>query len=600
MKKYLYTLIVLCFLGNTSCRKVDMPQKTVDASNQQVVLTLNLPVQELQQPKTYAISVNDENRITAVDVLAFRVVNGQELFAYRKQGRLLATGGSSNQAKFYADLVKDEDPYRFVVLCNVSAELNSATSLLQVNRLKSDILNTLVKVQTTKWNAASSQNFTPFPMWAESAVIDGIRANSAGLSFNLIRSVAAIDVSLSNAAANDFLITSVNLYGSNRIGLIAPLNTNFNNTTNTVIQPSIASLDRLPVQTYTLNVPFTRFENEIYLFETQAATAMNDINSTGLVIGGRYKGSSVNSYYRIEMVNSSGTLIPLLRNHRYTVNITSISGGGFSDVETAWRSVAENITAAITPWNEANLGEVSIPDAYELAVSTSAIRDDGGSKEVGITVRTNYAGGWAVRSSSEWITPANTNGQSGNRSLAFTIDRNSTNAVRTGVITITSGRLVKNIAVTQLVPDFNEVPGLDFYIAKHNLPGNPTWYLAGNVEENLVTDKPASQSPASPVRVGSCAQVYGDGWRLPTREELTQLIPTAYRDRITFNNLLWANSIDRFMLDSFYWADESSYRIPTIAAYIRGGRSTNGIAVTIYDRKSTTKKYFARCVKTRP
>jgi len=599
MKKYIYVIILMCFWGITGCQKNDLILEAPDALNQKVVFTLNLPLQQTAGPATYSISTTDENKIATVDVLVFKVINGQELFAYHKQGIVAGANNVVNQESFYADLPKSEESYRFVVLCNIHDEINNAAASLTLNRPKDELLASLIKVQTGKWNAVSSANFSPFPMWGESVVVNGISANTSNLTFSMLRSLAAIDVTMSAAATQDFLITSVNLYRSNDRGLIIPTPANYDAATKSVTQTSLITSTQLPVQTYNLSSPSTSFKQEIYLFESKAAPSMNNVYSTGLVIGGRYKGSTVNSYYRVEMVNSSGALIPLLRNHRYTVNITSVRGVGFAGRETAWYSKNNDMNVTVIPWSEANLAAVTIPEAYDFSVSRSVFMDDGGTKPIRITINTGYSGGWTASSNATWLTPMATSGAKGlQQAFGFNVTRNTTGAIRTGNVTLTSGKIIKRITVTQAVPWFKEdVPGIPFYIANIDLPETTTWYLAGNVTDNYNVNADATSTPVSPYRTGSCANVYGEGWRIASLEELNLLIPDSEADRNAMNTLLVKNSVNGFPLENNYWANESAPGL-TLSASMRGSKRADGSSRTSYNYKTT--KYYVRCVKTKP
>ena len=148
------------------------------------------------------------------------------------------------------------------------------------------MLAAIAKVQTTKWNAFSSTNFNPLPMWGESAIVNTIDANTANLNFSMLRSLAAIDVVLSGAALDNFLITAVSLYNSSDRGLIAPVAGNYDAPNKRVTQPSLLSAaKKLSVQDYQLSSAANQFKQEIYLFETAAASAIGDAAATGLVIG---------------------------------------------------------------------------------------------------------------------------------------------------------------------------------------------------------------------------------------------------------------------------------------------------------------------------
>src|SRR5690606_3803932 len=127
------------------------------------------------------------------------------------------------------------------------------------------------------------------------------------------------------------------------------------------------------------------------------------------------------------------------------------------------------------------------PEVYELKVGKEIFQDDGGRKRISLDLDATYSSGWTVTSSTNWITPATSTGPAGqSQKFSFNVASNNSGAVRIGTLTIKSGILSKTIKVTQAVPDFaDNLPSIDVYVAKEDLPGLPTWYLAANVAEGF-------------------------------------------------------------------------------------------------------------------
>jgi hypothetical protein len=598
MKKYLYALMLMCSIVVVSCDKEtlqlgNMPDGGI---NQRVKLTLNLP--KSVQPQTYAITADDENRIISIDLLAFKVENGKEFFSYYTKGILLAANGMSGQTAFYADLVKSTDDYRFVILCNAREEVQKAAVSFIEGTPKDDLLGGLVKLSSEEW-AATSTNFTPFPMWGEGEVVKGVDIQTSAMTFSVLRSLAAIDVVLAQDDVNDFQITSVSVFNANNSGQIVPFPAYYDAQQKSVTAVSLpASVQSLPVQVYELNQPSTELKNEIYLFESKAAASTFVLDATGLVIGGKYKGSDQITYYRIDMVDNSGKPIALLRNHHYTVNIIKVSGAGATDKEAAWSNKPVNITVGITPWSEANLPDVNIPGVYELKVGKEIFQDDGGRKRINLDLNATYSGGWTVTSSANWITPAAGSGPAGQaQKFSFNLASNRSGASRTGTLTFKSGILSKTIKVTQAVPDFaDNLPGIDVYVAKQDLPSTPTWYRAANVAERFNSMSDPLQNQVTPARTGSCAQVYGEGWRLPTFSELTSLLPYQYNQRNAMEKALREAGVTLFDRGYFYWTGAMNLNANT-AAIVNANNNSGTITSTA---SKSSVSYRTRCVKTIP
>lgn len=598
MKKYLYALMLMCSMVVVSCDKETLQLGDISDGgiNQRVKLTLNLP--KSVQPQTYAITADDENRIVSIDLLAFKVENGRELFSYYTKGIILAMDGTSGQTSFYADLVKSTDNYRFVILCNAREEVQKAAGSFVEGMPKDDVLRSLVKLSSEKW-AAASTNFMPFPMWGEGELVKGVDAQTNTMTFSVLRSLAAIDVVLAPDASNDFRITSVSVFNANNSGQIVPFPEYYDVQQKSVTAVSLpASVQSLPVQDYQLNQPSTELKNEIYLFESKAASGTFVSDAMGLIIGGKYKDSDLVTYYRIDMVDNSDKSIALLRNHHYTVNIIKVSGAGVADKVSAWSIRPVNITVGITSWSEVNLPNVNIPEVYELKVEKESIQDDGGRKRINLGLDATYSGGWTVTSNTDWIIPAASSGPTGQaQKFSFNVSGNRSGTSRTGTLTFKSGILSKTIHVIQNIPDFaDNLAGLDVYVAKEDLPGQPTWYLAANVAEGFNSMLDALQTQVTPARTGSCAQVYGEGWRLPTFNELTRLLPYQYNQRNAMEKALREAGVTLFDREYFYWTGNTS--LNAYSAAIVNANPNAGLITSTASKSSVS--YRARCVKTIP
>ena len=600
MKKYLY--IVLLISGIVGCRKETIQLGAIEpgATDQRVKITLNLP--KSGKPKTYAVTENDEGRIASLDLFAFKVIDGAEVFSYHTKGIMLEATGTAEQVDFYADLVKSADDYRFVILCNAAEEVQKAKDLFIAGNSKDDLLRSLIKSNNEKWAAASSANFMPFPMWGEAEIISGVDVQTRSMTFSVLRSLAAIDVTLSADASNDFLMTSISVFNSNNSGQIVPFPAHYDTQQKSVTQVSLpGSAKFLPVQDYSIDKPYKELKNEIYLFESKAAQQTFAAEATGLVIGGRYKGSDQTTYYRVDMVDDDGKPLALLRNYHYTVNIIKVSGLGVANKELAWNTKPINITAGIKQWSEANVPDVNIPEVYELKVGQEIFQDNGGRKRINLNLNATFSGGWTVTSSSAWISPDASRGPAGEaQNFSFYVASNNSGASRTGILTIKSGILSKSIRITQAVPDFvDNLPGLDLYVAKTDLSGSYNWYLPANVQDGSTSTLDASKIQVNPARKGSCGQIYGEGWRLPDYNELTSLLPYPYTKRNAVEKALQKAGATLFNRQYFNWTG-TNYNNAGLgtSAHIINANPGGGTVSTVASKRSVM--YRARCVKTIP
>ena len=112
---------------------------------------------------------------------------------------------------------------------------------------------------------------------------------------------------------------------------------------------------------YTVTNSFS--QKEIYIAESNVLMggtgALTDANYTkrcAIVVGGLYNGVATSTYYRIDF-NDNGTtrkLIDVLRNHRYGMNIVSVSGVGYPTADEAYKSVTTGMEAEVIDWTHAN------------------------------------------------------------------------------------------------------------------------------------------------------------------------------------------------------------------------------------------------------
>lgn len=80
-----------------------------------------------------------------------------------------------------------------------------------------------------------------------------------------------------------------------------------------------------------------------------------DVATTRLVVGGIYGSDSKVTYYRVDIADASTSkLTDLLRNHKYTFNITDVAGSGYDNPDDAATGVPINITIKVIDWTDVN------------------------------------------------------------------------------------------------------------------------------------------------------------------------------------------------------------------------------------------------------
>ncbi len=530
--------LVICLLGLImllSCRKTNDFGTQTKPNEQQVTLRLLMP-QQSGKISTYAINEVNQNSIYTLDVLAFKVADdGKEHYAYHKRAVLLAPNEEATAVNFHVDLLKSTDNFRFVLIANAAAQLQTALNGLPTNAEKETLLGRIEYGITTKWNAASSANFTPLPMWGESVIVAGINNHTQRFSVAMLRSLAAIDVEVT---ANDFEMTQVYVFNMSNKGRVVPVPANYSAAGSSVTAPSVpANTGSFAYQLYASGSK--ALTGEIFLFESKAPANTGDSQATALVIAGKYAGSSTVTYYRVEMEDNRGNLLSILRNHRYVVDITKVHGAGFLTLGQAWASKQVVMTAEITKWNEVAVAEGN-PGQYYLKLNVDNPKISGLPNKFILEVSTN-APGLQLTDLPDWITIDGQSTSGDKTSYTMKAAKNMTTKRRDKKISVKVANLTRKVNLTQY-SGFIDL-GTDFDVCIYPIDlyspfPPPSWFYRANVQYENYSPLDASlvQKTGAPYPE-SCAEL-GPGYRLPTITELEQLIPDDEYERKAINNLI--------------------------------------------------------------
>jgi hypothetical protein len=349
----------------SGCRKEPAPELLQHEELVQVEFKFGMPVQQVL--RTYAITTYDENVISQVMLLAFKVSGVDETFEYYRAGMQIFSGSAVNEKSFYTKLPKSEDTFRFVLIVNGGNDLADAVRNLPAGTPKAEVMDDLVMDIAGKWNAGSSANFDPLPMWSESAEVAGIEAQTVLPSVRLLRSLARLDILLSGDALAHFKLTSVNIYNANNKVRMAPLPANFDEGTSLVNAPSIPAGTSASLHIeYDGYASLTAIEREIYIPEASAGI-------TRVVVGGMFDADLNETFYEA-VLNTD-----ILRNNRYIINITKVNASGELLPEDALSSafIPERLTE-----NEYRISSRSLKDTGSLNYTLSVIPEHYGDSRL--------------------------------------------------------------------------------------------------------------------------------------------------------------------------------------------------------------------------
>ena len=295
-----------------------------DMTDGEVLLTLHLSLPGSEkEADTRAITSAQEDAIdiSQLKVLVFKENGSTEIFAYEAPQVKLQSG------KYVVTLKQSQagEKYRLVIIANTGSKM----PFIPENTPKSDALKMITFDASGEWKTNSSTDYSPIPMWGESATMQSITPTTSLGSITLLRALARIDVgcALSGGTAagiSGFTLKSVSVYRTRNKGYAAPVNggTITNNVVTSVSIPSNAGTNGKLAYNCTDGKSLMQY---IYVAETEQGSSKD--NNVCLVIGGTYTGST--NYYRVDLT-SSGSYIPIKRNCRYIVNIKTVSNAGYA------------------------------------------------------------------------------------------------------------------------------------------------------------------------------------------------------------------------------------------------------------------------------
>lgn len=450
-----------------------------------VRFTLSVPGVATPRPTvTRSLTDAQEDAVSSVDVLVFHTSGDHSGKLFRRE-KGTHISGTTFEVKL------PEGTYDLVVLGNATAIVDAAgASLVPQTTLKAAAVAAL-----THANAGGYWTATTIPMWGykDGVVVDETTSLTGGDAIDMHRMVAKVEVQVAAAAAgtgnDNFELTSVRLYNYNTKGRLAPDAANFNPTGGIVnAGKGIATAPTIPadrgavtggsnplVFTSTHGVLPSSFTNTIYTYEAARGTALTLEDNPCLVVGGSYQGGT-ETFYRVDFVQRTGstdTYLDLLRNHRYTVQINSVTGGGHPDPEEAFNSRSFNIEALVMAWEEGGMTGIAFDGTNYLAVSQDSFeftREERGATDDDntLTIKTNCATWTAAAygsatvgtttpvpndgtSGQPWlrISPAGGTGAATPTDIVLTLDANESGAERTAYVHVKAGRLTYVVEVVQ-------------------------------------------------------------------------------------------------------------------------------------------------------
>lgn len=185
-----------------------------------------------------------------------------------------------------------------------------------------------------------------------------------------------------------------------------------------------------------------------------------------MIIRAKYDGGP-DTYYKVEFLkNGTSTQMDLLRNHHYQVKVTAVNHEGWATEDEAINNLSENrLTVEVVDDNPPIVNMIACKD-YELGVcDKQTVKGNAGTATISfVTTKPDFK--YNVKWNTDWITGYKetksvvlpTSAEHPSTGTLYTIDltltANCQSAAQSGIVTITSGDLSREVEIKQLGYDF--------------------------------------------------------------------------------------------------------------------------------------------------
>lgn len=479
---------VLSMLILASCLSDDIFTPDIEKMDGESVVTFSIQVPGTSTPSALrAISLSDENEVKEIDIVVFEPGGGEYVYRTGCSGSAISGSGTNSRLKTFAVNMRQGE-FDVVILANARSiigdiSLDGLTKAVALAQMEARM------PESGKWPTSP---FSPFPMWGDigDVDIDDTTDFTGDNKVILTRMVARVDVQI---AAENFMLTSVDVYNYNTAGTLVPKAADWDTTTDPdaprVIAPNIPSSSTLtkgPViyQDDYIDTGNNQCIREIYVFEAENHSDAGHTKGKGLldrtclVIGGIWDANGDSdltndgppTYYRVDFSHGNGVsqqYLDVLRNHRYIFSINKVSGPGYEDSNTAFISGPVNIEAEVLEWNEVNMGNIAFDGQFVLSVSQNEFtffqnacseKEDDNVLYVFTDYETDGQSGWYIEKiesattgvGTDWLTLTPNVGTANNKTeVILTYEANNTGGDRTVTVWFAAGRLRYPVTVTQ-------------------------------------------------------------------------------------------------------------------------------------------------------
>ncbi|MCC8174293.1 MAG: hypothetical protein LIO65_07980, partial [Odoribacter sp.] len=285
---------------------------------------------------------NQTDEETAIKEIVVAVFNKDGEYEYYTDGFSINSNGANTS--FNARLKASETPVKIFLIANATSQF------LQNEPSVGDSENEVKKKIMMDYNPSITSDFPMFGGESLQKLETGTTNTLNGIK--MLRSIARVDVKTS-LNTGEFELLEIKAYRINDKIQIIPDNIDENQ--GTVINPSVPSTSQANINSSLMNVNGEQYSSaQLYISEAENYADANEQTkkATCIVVGGKYKGSSEITYYRMDFGTNINSIGKILRNYRYVFNITDVYEEGWSNPDDAANNRTSYIEADILEWNE--------------------------------------------------------------------------------------------------------------------------------------------------------------------------------------------------------------------------------------------------------
>lgn len=416
----------------TSC---NLAQELEYSEAEDVVLTF--PVAYANSSIESRRMVESDNQIRNIDLLIF---DESKKFLQRIQVNNIFSDGTSST--FKVRLAESNKPRTIHVIANGRDENN--TDIVNFSSITAG-LNEEASISLLHTHGMTSAKALKTPLLMSGKVeVSSVHSNTTVGVVNLIRSVASIYVQCDPNLANtgDFVLSGFSLLKSAERGQVITKNSSIVNLPTNL--KFIDFTDANGNGIWAKEIANALHTDVLYIYER---TNILDNSGLSIIVAGKYKG--VECYYKIWLQDESGKARNIVRNQCYQVQLSKITGTGYTSLSEAISAThPANIHATIIDNND-DITDIVVNGKYALGTSSNVVSISGsGAKVIGTVLSTNPETTVKVTSLADWVTNPRLEGSGMRQTLS--VDLQPSSITRKGVIVLRAGSLERRIEVTQL------------------------------------------------------------------------------------------------------------------------------------------------------